>query len=117
MYTITGINENPYQQQTVFIPAGGSVTFVLQFVQLQYGWFFRSISYNSFLLENLRVTVSPNMLHQFRNQIPFGLSCVAANNREPSQQQDFSSGAAILYLLSQAEVNQYAEFLSGQQIS
>lgn len=115
MYTVQQFTSDPYQTQTLQIPGtGGNVILTYQFIPLQYGWFFRSIAFNSFLLENLRICNSPNMLHQWRNQIPFGLACFSTNNREPSQQQDFSSGASTLYLLSQAEVVQYAEFLSGQ---
>lgn len=52
------------------------------------------------------------MLNQFRNQIPFGLGCFTTLLREPSQQQDFSSGNFNLYVLNQQEVTQYAELLA-----
>lgn len=65
-----------------------------------------------FILQGVRISVSPNILHQWRNQIPFGIGCTCSG-REPTQQNDFASGAANLYLLTQQEVNQYAEFLSG----
>jgi hypothetical protein len=35
----------------------------------------------------------------------------STGNREPSQQQDFSTGASQLYILSAAEVAQYAGLL------
>lgn len=117
MYTVQQVTSDPYQTQTLLLPDGGQVIIYMRFVPLQYGWFFQSIQYNNFLLEGIRIVNSPNMLHQYRNQIPFGMACFSTNNREPSQQQDFSSGNSVLYLLSQAEVIQYAEFLSGEQIS
>lgn len=114
MYQIQQVTTAPYQKQTLLLPDGGQVVLVMRFVPMQYGWVIESLTYNTFIIENLRITVSPNMLHQFRNQIPFGLGCFSTNSREPSQQQDFFSQAAILYILSAAEVTQYAEYLSGQ---
>lgn len=114
MLQIQQVTTDPYQKQTLLLPSGGEVVIVMRFVPMQYSWKFESLTYNSFLLENLRITNSPNMLHQFRNQIPFGIACFSTANREPSQQQDFSSRASILYILSATEVIQYGEFLSGQ---
>lgn len=87
----------------------------ISFVPLQYGWFITNLTYGSFIINGLRITVSPNMLRQFKNQIPFGLACVANKvTREPTQQQDFSSQSFNLYILSAAEVIRYEDLLSGQ---
>lgn len=51
------------------------------------------------------------MLLQFKNQIPFGIACYSTNNREPSLQEDFSSGTSQLFILDQAEVKEYFTFL------
>lgn len=112
MFLIQQVTNNPNQKQTLVLQDGTSLTMTIQFVPMQYGWFITELTYQSFTLRGLRITNSPNMLHQFRNQIPFGLACFSAANREPSQQDDFSSGASTLYLLSAAEVVQYTEFLA-----
>jgi len=52
------------------------------------------------------------MLNQFINQIPFGLGCFTTLLREPTQQQDFSSGNFNLYILDQTEIDEYAILLS-----
>lgn len=83
----------------------------LYFISLQLGWFITELVYGEFVLTGLRITNSPNMLYQFRNQIPFGLACISSQNREPSQQQDFSSNASKLYILTAAEVAAYTEYL------
>jgi hypothetical protein len=111
MFLIQQITTDPAQKQTLILPDGTSLSLTIQFVPMQYGWFITSLVYQSFTLNGLRITNSPNMLHQFRNQIPFGLACFSNNNREPSQQQDFSSGASQLYILSAEEVAQYTELL------
>jgi hypothetical protein len=110
---IQQITSDPLQQQTLILPDGSSLNMLVYFVPMQFGWFITNLTYGTFILNGLRITNSPNMLNQFKNQIPFGLACFSTNNREPSQQQDFSSGASTLYLLTQAEVAQYSEFLSG----
>ena len=53
------------------------------------------------------------MLYQFQNQIPFGLACFSKANREPQLQQDFVSGASSLYILTQAECQEYATYIQG----
>lgn len=116
MYLIQQITTDPLQQQTLILPNGNSTTIQLYFIPMQYGWFITSLVYGSFTLQGLRIVANPNMLRQFKNQIPFGLACYPNANglgRDPSQQQDFSSGAFSLYLLDQAEVAQYEEILSG----
>jgi len=110
---ITQVSSNALQQQTMVLDDGTSFTYTLYFVPMQQGWFFTEITYgDSFTLRNIRVTNSVNMLNQWRNIIPFGIGCISTANREPSLQQDFSSGASKLYLLTQLECQQYAEILA-----
>ncbi len=114
MFLIQQITTQPRQSQTLVLPDGSLLNLSIYFIPMQFGWFVTSLTYGDFVLNGLRITVSPNMLRQFKNQIPFGFSCVSnGQNREPSQQQDFSSGAFSLFLLDQAEVNQYEELLAG----
>lgn len=112
MFIVQQITSDPLQRQTLILPDGTSLTLTMYFRPMQTGWFINEITYGSFSLTGLRITVSPNMLRQFKNQIPFGLACYGnKTNREPTQQQDFSSGAFSLYLLSKQEVQQYEDFL------
>lgn len=113
MFLIQQITNDPLQKQTLILPDGTQLTLTIYFVPLQLGWFITNLTYQSFVIQGLRITNSPNMLLQFQHQIPFGLACFSTQNREPSQQQDFSSGASQLYILSAAEVAQYQELLNG----
>ena len=99
--------------QTVSLPDGSSFLMTAYYVPMQYGWFFQSLIYGNFLIHGLRICNLPNILYQFRNQLPFGIACYTQGNREPTQQQDFSSGSSSLYLLSAAEVAAYTGYLSG----
>lgn len=113
MNIIQQITNDPFQTQTLILPDGTSLVLTIYFVPLQLGWFITSLTYQNFIIQGLRITNSPNMLYQFQNQIPFGLACFSTQNREPTQQEDFSSGASVLFILTQAECEQYAELLSG----
>ncbi len=113
MYQIQQITNSPAQIHTLILQDGSALTINMRFVPMQKRWIITSMDYGSFSLKGLAITTSPNMLHQFRNQIPFGLACFVTGNREPSLQNDFQTEAAILYILSEAEVIEYSELLSG----
>lgn len=112
MYLIQQITSDPLQSQTLVLPNGSQAGLTIAFYPQQYAWFITSLTYQTFTLQGMQITANPNMLNQWRNSLPFGLGCFVVNNREPTQQQDFSSGAAQLYILSAAEVLQYSAFLS-----
>lgn len=112
MLRIQQITQDPLQRQNIVLPDGSSFTLTMYYIPLQQGWFIQELTYNDFTLNNLRITVSPNILYQWKNYIPFGISCVCESNREPSLQEDFSSGAAKLYVLTEDEVTSFTEYLA-----
>lgn len=111
MNLIQQVTNDTLQQQTLVLPDGSQLLLQIYFRPLQQGWFFNQILYKTFVLNGLRITNTPNMLYQFRNQLPFGLGCFSTNNREPSQQDDFSSGASKLYFLTAEDVALYTSIL------
>jgi hypothetical protein len=114
MNPLTQVTSDNLQKQSIILDDGTLFDLTLQFVPMQFGWFIQSLVYGEFTLQGFRVSTSPNMLRQYKNKLPFGLACFTKDNGEPTQQQDFSSGYATLYLLSAAEVALYEEILSGQ---
>jgi hypothetical protein len=112
MYLIPQITDDTLQTQSLILPDGSSLSLTIYFIPMQYGWFITNLTYGTFVLEGVRITNNPNILQQFKNQLPFGLACFSKSDREPSQQQDFSSGASKLYILTSDEVEEYSEFLS-----
>lgn len=112
MQQIQQITDDSLQTQNLILPDGTVFTITLYFAPMQYGWFVRDLTYQTFEITNVRIVNSPNFLQQYRNIIPFGLACFSKNEREPSQQQDFSSGASKIYVLTAAEVDQFNEFLT-----
>lgn len=118
MYIINQVTADPVQKQNLILPDGTALSMTIRFVPQQFGWFINELIYGTFTLDGIRITVSPNMLRQFKNQIPFGLACYSNTTpREPSQQLDFSSSAFSLFLLDATEVNQYEEILAGNTLA
>lgn len=113
MNLIQNITSDALQSQVVILPDGSSFSYTMYYVPMQYGWFFTNITYNTFVLNGIRIVNHPNLLYQYQNQIPFGIACFTLASREPTQQQDFSSGASKLYLLSSSEVQAYTNWING----
>lgn len=113
MLLIENITSQPFQHQTLVLPDGSVLELTLSFKDQQDGWFITELSYGDFIYRGARICVSPNLLFQFQHKLPFGLACFSQENREPTQQEDFSSGAAKLYILTNAEKEEYARLLSG----
>ncbi len=112
MFQIQRITADPLQQQTLVLSDGRPLFIEMYYRPNQQGWFFNTIQFETFELHGTRIVNSPNMLHQYRKQLPFGLACFSDGNREPQLQQDFSSGASKLYILTAEEVLEYVEYLS-----
>jgi hypothetical protein len=112
MYQVQKLTTDALQKQVLIFNGIGEISLTIYFRPMQLGWFINELTFNDFTLKGLRICVSPNMLHQFRNQIPFGLACFSVGNREPSLVGDFATGAAQLYVLSTDEVAEYTRFLS-----
>lgn len=113
MLRVNGITDSPKQKSAIILADGTTITLILEYKPLQIGWFITQMIYEGFEINNVRVVTSPNMLHQFKNQIPFGIGVFVQDNQEPTLQSDFSGSRAQLFVLSREEVIQYGEFLSG----
>lgn len=112
MNAIQQITADPYQTQTVNLLDGTKFSFTLRFIPMQYAWVFTNLTYNSFVINGLKITNNLNILNQYRKRIPFGIQCISSSQREPTQQLDFTTGATILYVLRSDEVQSIAEFYS-----
>lgn len=113
MNLINNISAYPNQNINFVLADGTNFQMSLYYVPMQYGWFITNLTYNDFVLNSIRITNNTNMLYQWQNILPFGLGCFSPSQREPSQLQDFSSGASNLYVLSQEECEAYAAYIRG----
>lgn len=113
MYDVQQITNFAKQAQTLKLPDGTTIAIELEYKPIQLGWFLTSLQYNDFELKNLRIVVSPNMLYQFKNQIPFGIACTSTDGFEPVNQEDFSSGRCRLFILDEADVQALEDYING----
>lgn len=113
MFLVNRITSEPKQKQTLVFPDGTNMTLTMEYRSQQQGWFITSLIYGAFEIHGIRLCTSPNLLRQYKNQIPFGVACQVAGSFEPSLLDDFSQGRASLYILTTAEVAQYEAYLSG----
>jgi hypothetical protein len=112
MRLIAGITEDPKQKRAVVLEDGTQFEITMEYYELQFGWFITELIYEDFTLHGLRITNQPNLLRQWKNILPFGLACRTKDDREPTLIQDFSSGQSQLIVLSEAEAQEFEDFLS-----
>jgi hypothetical protein len=67
-------------------------------------WYIEQLIYGDVTIQGMRISTNLNILRQFKNLVPFGMACLTADDNDPTQQQDFSSGYANLYILDPTDV-------------
>lgn len=91
-------------QSVVLILADGSTAALEIFYNGATQRWIANISYEDITINGFGLCCYPNILRQWRNILPFGISIVTANQTDPFDINDFSSGRVNMYLLSQEDV-------------
>lgn len=95
---------NEYKQKfQVQTEDNKSFMFKLEFIENQQCWFY-SLTYGILTINKKRLTTHPNFLRQFKNVLPFGMSCITDDGSEPFAIDDFSKERVKIYVLTSAEV-------------
>lgn len=114
MFAIQNITSYPYQSKALVLPDGTRIEIDIQFFPLRKCWVIKRLSYQDFLLHSFKLVNATNLLRQFKNILPFGLACYSPDGRDPQFAEDFTfDGNHSLYILTQDEVQQYEDKLSG----
>lgn len=103
MIKVDKLTADPSQQYTLVTDDGNTIPFALQFLPRQQAWKF-DIAYGSLTLRGAMLTCSPNIMRQYKNIVPFGMSVISNDALDPSYIDDFTSGRISIYLLDAAEV-------------
>ena len=82
MRKITILNDSPKQTFKYNIDGYDAVEIYLEFKPQQYSWFF-NLTWGTFKLFGERVAVSPNLLRQFKDLLPFGIMIEGENALDP----------------------------------
>lgn len=112
MRILENFTSDPKQRHQLVIPGGETISLQIEYKPQQSGWFFTEITHNDVTIKNLRICTSPNLLHQYVNQLPFGLMVTTTDAGEPTQQQDFLSRRSVMYLLDADECAAYRDYLN-----
>lgn len=105
MKLLNKISSAPRQQFKIIGDNGERIDFLIWYSPTQSMWMF-NIAWQDFTLNGAVLTLSPNILRGYRNNIPFGIACVSDDGIDPAYIDDFETGRVQLFLLTQTEVQQ-----------
>ncbi len=112
MKLIQRISQDPFQVHNLLLDDGSQVSLQLYYRTQQRGWFLTELVWKDQTIRGVRISNQPNILRPWKNILTFGLACFTQGNREPTQIEDFASGASKLYILTPAEVREFEDSLS-----
>ena len=102
MIRITKLTNASKQKVLVIAEDGAQVLLELTYSSTQEAWNM-SLTYLDFVANGIQLTVSPNILHNFNNILPFAIACNSVDGFEPKYIDDFSDGRITLFMLSGSE--------------
>lgn len=117
MQEVQNLTNDASQTVNLVLDDSSILNLSLYFKQSINSWIF-DLKRNDFYLYGQRLVCSPNLLRQFKNIIPFGLSIISNDNLDPCLLSDFvNNGTNIstqtfqerrirIFLLSSTDVNQ-----------
>jgi hypothetical protein len=114
MKQITELTNQPNQKYTIVLDNNETVDLVLTYSDNQQCWFC-DINYkqDTFICNGIRVVSSPNILHQWKNVIPFGIAIITNDKTDPYFINDFSTNRVGLFILNADDV----DFVSSNYIN
>lgn len=65
-----------------------------------------NISHPLLVINGVNLALSPNILRQWKNLIPFGMAIDSTIGLDPMNAEDFKNGVSLAYIISAAEVLQ-----------
>jgi hypothetical protein len=106
-YVVQGLTDSPNQVQPILVPDGSTLTMTLYYRPQQKGWFL-DLSWNgqtpSWQNLGMRLITGPNILRQYKNQLPFGLAVHTTDLADPAGQEDLEDGYCTIILLNAEDV-------------
>ena len=103
MQLITELNDNPKQNLRFIVDTGEEFTISFVYRENAQLWFY-DLQYQDFILNGMGLVVSPNILRQWKNIIPFGISVISNDINDPFFLDDFKSGRVQLIVLNKNDV-------------
>ena len=112
MIEITNIDDN-YNQQFQYVVEGyDTAYFNIYFKPRQLSWFM-DLTFGNVEIFGERIAVSPNLLRQFKNRLPFGIAIYGPDLVDPFAVDAFLKGWKF-YILSKTEINEIEDDFYGR---
>jgi hypothetical protein len=103
MRQITEISEDPIQKLDIVTEDNQTFELSLEYSDQQQGWFY-SIIFGDLIINGSRIITGLNILRNYKNIIPFGISILTDDLSEPIFIDDFSTERVKFIILTQEEV-------------
>lgn len=103
MQAITNLSDEADQITKVVLDDGSVVTFEFIYQAAIERWTM-NVAHTDLTVNGVNLCAGPNVLRDWRNLIPFGLSCLSTDGADPFYIEDFASGRITVYVLTAAEV-------------
>ena len=104
MQIITTLTSHPNQIHRLVLEDNETADFRLYYSARMQSWYF-DITYKDWSANGVKIVLHPNILRQFRNIIPFGLSFSTDSYVEPFEVECFKSGRVQVGILNKEEVS------------
>lgn len=82
---------------------GIQIAMTLRYMPRTQSWVM-GVTWGDVSIQGIQVVGSLNLLRQWRNIIPFGITCICPDGLDPYQLTDYVNQRASLYLLDAADV-------------
>lgn len=105
MQQLNNLSDDANQLVTYVLDDGSTVQMTFVFRPAIGRWTV-DVSHSEVTLYGVNVCLSPNMLRQWKNIIPFGIAILSNNGLDPFQITDFIDGTVTVNMLSADEVQQ-----------
>lgn len=103
MKYLNKITADAYQKSFLTGNAGQRIAMTLRFMPSQNMWMM-DLQSGDFVCNGIHVVSSVNLLRNYKNVIPFGISCITLDSLDPYYIDDFAKQRCSLFLLTAAEV-------------
>lgn len=105
MKYVNKLTSDPFQTAFLTGNAGQRIRMDLRYNPTQKMWM-ADFALGGFVVNGISVVKSPNILRNYRNIIPFGITVTTADGQDPRNLEDFATQYAAMYLLTQDEVEE-----------
>ena len=112
--TIDNLINNCNQSTTVSLNDGSSVTFNFRLIAtMSPAFWVMDVAYNTFTVYNITLCTGVNVLRQWKNVLPFGLSVISNDGLDPCFVDDFTSGRITLFVLDSIDILNAEAYIQG----